>query len=194
MREYTHSGGRNLDFINVESVHSLLSRDYQQWNFRDIYRIGALLKVCLTDHFGVLAWKLANRGSIEAEINGFARSGDTNPGRKAATPNNHDTRARTEVALAQSVRVMRACEEARAEMAATLAGTRAELSTSKSALAKQKEQEKARREKEKKRKARDKERQARRQEKRRAQREERRRRRWIPRLLRWEGMDQRSKS
>lgn len=104
IKEYIHSSRSRLDFLDVANVDELLSRDQSNWNFRDIYRIGALLKICLTDHFGIRAWHLSNRKSIEDEINSFA-AGSVRGSTLVPSPN--DILARTDLALAKSVRLMR---------------------------------------------------------------------------------------
>lgn len=110
MKEYIHDEKSRLDFLELKNIDELLSRDHKDWNFRDIYRIGCLLKICLTDYFGVRAWHLSNRGSIEAEINSLARTeGVAGIGGKA--PSREEILARTERALAESIRLMRAAEE-----------------------------------------------------------------------------------
>lgn len=113
IREYIHSSPSRLDFLELDNIDALLARDHSTWNFRDMARVGALLKICLTDHFGIRAWHLQNRKSIEDEINGFAATGAELKTYGAMVPTADESKAKTEVALAQTVRLLRAAEEER---------------------------------------------------------------------------------
>ncbi|MGQ5719943.1 hypothetical protein [Pseudochrobactrum asaccharolyticum] len=129
MKEYIHSGSSKLDFLDVSQIDKLISRDHSQWNFRDIYRIGCLLKVCLTDHFGIRAWNISNRKSIEDEINSFSSRSQASQKQKAPILTSEDTRAKTESALAQSVRLIRKVEEDNLRITNELSSTKAQLSS-----------------------------------------------------------------
>lgn len=113
IREYIHSSQSRLDFLDLENIDALLVRDHSSWNFRDMARVGALLKICLTDHFGIRAWHLQNRKSIEDEINALAARGSDLKIYSALVPTADEAKAKTEAALAETVRLLRAAEEER---------------------------------------------------------------------------------
>lgn len=104
MKQYLHDFGDELSWIDVEVAGRRLDSIENISNFRDLYVLGNLLKVCLVHHFGVDSWLLEKRPSIEEEISSF-RSGTVGGGSTVET--GEDQGESEAAAVAAAVRTIR---------------------------------------------------------------------------------------
>lgn len=117
MQSYIHDCSEALSFLDHDYAAALLQRDSRVWSLSDLYELGNLLKICLVHYFGIDAWRIDRRASIEAEIDEllvptssraslpFAYSRSSAPDSEGSTEG--DPVEQVGAALAESVRVLR---------------------------------------------------------------------------------------
>lgn len=123
MKQYLHDVGGELSWIDVDDAGRRLDGIENIKNFRDLYVLGNLLKVCLVHHFGVESWLLEKRSSIEEEVSSF-RSGTATSG---SSVEDDDPQGESDaVAVAAAVRAIR---DAQAKRDRDVAALRNEVQT-----------------------------------------------------------------